>query len=279
VRQFFDICVNEITASVDQQLQGLDVSYIILVGGFGESPYLRSVFKDRYEPRGCQITITNDSSSKSVADGAIIWSTASRAPRYSFGIKTSMHSNSASCDHQGPSGNENLSGIWPQTAAKDCPNERPQMSFGFETSVQFDYNSLEHCGRPVTSTPSGLKVIQGRWEKICLPLGQNTTHTKSVSLTFPSELSEFKLTLYSYSGSDAPSWMRDKSGTLLSGFREWVTISVDLAKLSKAVKSRIGAYGINRQYLDFDICLQFGNAGMSANIQWKEKASLRRSSG
>ncbi|CAE6493330.1 unnamed protein product [Rhizoctonia solani] len=128
VRQFFDICVNEITASVDQQLQGLDVSHILLVGEFGESPYLRSVFKSRYEPRGCQITITNDSSSKAVADGAIIWSTASNvsgpSPRSSFGIGTSVRSNYVDSDHQWreiitrPSGNGNVSGIWSQTAAQ-----------------------------------------------------------------------------------------------------------------------------------------------------------------
>ncbi|EUC60258.1 heat shock 70 kDa protein 12A, partial [Rhizoctonia solani AG-3 Rhs1AP] len=32
VRKFFDVCVNQITASVDEQIQGLNVSYILLVG-------------------------------------------------------------------------------------------------------------------------------------------------------------------------------------------------------------------------------------------------------
>ncbi|KAF8695760.1 ATP binding, partial [Rhizoctonia solani] len=66
------------------------ITHILLVGGFGDSPYLREQFKKRYEPQGSQITRTNDSTSKAVADGAVIWnivnSVSSRAPRYSFGV-------------------------------------------------------------------------------------------------------------------------------------------------------------------------------------------------
>ncbi|CAE6465614.1 unnamed protein product [Rhizoctonia solani] len=128
IQKFFDICVNKITASVDQQIQGLNVSHILLVGGFGDNPYLRHVFKARYEPQGCQITFTNDSASKAVADGALIWITAStvasRTPHSSFGIETSVRFNPANPDHQGrevvvcPSGNDMVSGIWSQIVAK-----------------------------------------------------------------------------------------------------------------------------------------------------------------
>ncbi|KAG8737707.1 hypothetical protein FRC10_007906 [Ceratobasidium sp. 414] len=61
IKSFFDVCLGEITASVDQQVQGIAVSYMLLVGGFGDSPYLRQEFKKRYEPQGCQVTLTNDS--------------------------------------------------------------------------------------------------------------------------------------------------------------------------------------------------------------------------
>ncbi|KAG9103545.1 hypothetical protein FRC06_010030 [Ceratobasidium sp. 370] len=64
VKSFFDICVGETTTSVDQQLEGLDVSHMLLVGGFGESPYLRQEFKRRYDPLGCQVTLANDSTFK-----------------------------------------------------------------------------------------------------------------------------------------------------------------------------------------------------------------------
>ncbi|KAG8717654.1 hypothetical protein FRC11_003719, partial [Ceratobasidium sp. 423] len=68
IKGFFDVCVKEIIGSVDQQINGLNVPYILLVGGFGDSSYVRNEFKKRYEPRGSQITLTNDSTSKAVAD-------------------------------------------------------------------------------------------------------------------------------------------------------------------------------------------------------------------
>ncbi|KAG8687807.1 hypothetical protein FRC09_013269, partial [Ceratobasidium sp. 395] len=128
VKSFFDICVDEITASVDQQIKGADVSYILLVGGFGDSPFLRQQFKTRYEPRGCQVTLTNDSASKAVADGAIIWNNVSsvvgRAPRLSFGVKTTERYDPLCLEHRGRevyigcSGHKKVTGHWSQIVAK-----------------------------------------------------------------------------------------------------------------------------------------------------------------
>ncbi|CUA77246.1 Heat shock 70 kDa protein 12B [Homo sapiens] [Rhizoctonia solani] len=240
VRQFFDICVNEITASVDQQLEGLDVSHILLVGGFGESPYLRSVFKDRYERRGCQITITNDSSSKAVADGAIIWSTASnvsgRAPRCSFGIETSVRFNSVNADHQGreiitcPSGNEKVSGIWSQIAAKGV-------------------------------------VIDAR-----------AVARESFSQAFNTpnpELSNFQISLISYSNNGEPMWARDRRGLLANGFQNCCTISADLTNLSGALEPRIGINGNKYWRLYFEVCIRFGGTELEAYLEWEERGTTQ----
>jgi transcriptional regulator GlxA family with amidase domain len=50
-----------VTASYYLKATHLSFQYILLVGGFGDSPYLRREFKKRYEPQGSQITLTNDS--------------------------------------------------------------------------------------------------------------------------------------------------------------------------------------------------------------------------
>ncbi|CAE6430326.1 unnamed protein product [Rhizoctonia solani] len=101
IKGFFDACVKEITGSVDQQLngfevlhtQGLNVSHILLVGGFGNSLHLRKEFKMRYEAQGCRVILTNDSTSWAVADGAVLryasQSIFRRAPRSSWGIEAS----------------------------------------------------------------------------------------------------------------------------------------------------------------------------------------------
>jgi len=124
VKSLFDVCLDEITASVDQQIHEISPSYILLVGGFGDSPYLRQEFKRRYEPQGCQVTLTNDSTSKAVADGAVIWSLTSsvvgRAPRASFGIEVHQIYDPASPECQGrktyicPSGYTRVNGACAQ---------------------------------------------------------------------------------------------------------------------------------------------------------------------
>ncbi|KAJ1304901.1 hypothetical protein OPQ81_006035 [Rhizoctonia solani] len=63
LKECFDVCANPIISSVDGQLGGLEVGYILLVGGFGDSPYLRSVFKRKYEEQNVQVTLANDSTS------------------------------------------------------------------------------------------------------------------------------------------------------------------------------------------------------------------------
>ncbi|KAJ1303482.1 hypothetical protein OPQ81_011669 [Rhizoctonia solani] len=240
IRKFFDICVNEIKKSVDEQIQGLSVSHILLVGGFGDSPYLRQVFKERYEPRGCQITLTNDSTSKAVADGAIIWSTTSnvtgRAPRSSFGIETSVRFNSANPDHQGrevitcPSGNEKVTGIWSEIAAK---------------GVVIDAKAVAR-------------------------------ESFSQAFTTPSpDLSNFEITLISYSNNGEPMWARDKRGLLANGFQRCCTISANLTNLSGALEPRIGAHGNKYWRLYFEVCIRFGGTELEAYLEWEEKGTIR----
>ncbi|GAB1520866.1 hypothetical protein RhiTH_003955 [Rhizoctonia solani] len=242
VQKFFDICVNEIKSSVDQQIQGLNISHILLVGGFGDSPYLRRVFKDRYEPQGCQITLTNDSTSKAVADGAIIWSTTSnvtgRAPRSSFGIETSMRYNSGNVDHQGrevitcPSGNQKVSGIWSQIAAK---------------GVTIDARAVAR---------------------------------ESFSQAFSSpnpDLSNFEVSLISYANNGEPMWARDKRGVFANGFQNCCTISADLTNLSGALEPRIGVHGNKYWRLYFEVCIRFGGTELEAYLEWEERGATRTS--
>ncbi|KAG8692701.1 hypothetical protein FRC11_003425 [Ceratobasidium sp. 423] len=91
VKTLFDFCVDKILESVNSQLEGGNVSHILLVGGFGESPFLREQLKQRFEPNGCDITTTSERTSKAVADGTIIWYSSNnvvkRTPWYSYGIE------------------------------------------------------------------------------------------------------------------------------------------------------------------------------------------------
>lgn len=93
----------------------------MLVGGFGESPYLRQKLKDGPCSQDIDLTLANDStyaislvkavhwtynfpSAKAVADGAIIWfakqAVKARATRYAFGVHNMVTYNAADPRHQ-----------------------------------------------------------------------------------------------------------------------------------------------------------------------------------
>ncbi|CAE6537653.1 unnamed protein product [Rhizoctonia solani] len=178
IKAFFDVCVKEITASVDQQLADLNVPYILLVGGFGDSPYLHQEFRKRYEPRGSQVTTINDSTSKAVADGAVLWATAqgllSRTLALSWGIETSVAFDPNNSDHQhrkeisSTSNGTMLPGRWKSLTKKDVPLNDGLAVVAIPFSLEFSSSSAD--------------------------------------------LGKFELDLYSYSGNDEPMWMRNKQG-------------------------------------------------------------------
>jgi hypothetical protein len=89
MQELFDPCVNKIIDSVGRQIEGHQPKSILLVGGFAESFYLRTKLKAHHRFKNIPLTLTNRSTSKAVADGAVFWyikrSVVARAARFSFG--------------------------------------------------------------------------------------------------------------------------------------------------------------------------------------------------
>lgn len=61
--------VNRIIANVEEQLRDTNVSHILLVGGFGESPYLRRRVRQAFETHGRKVITADEPSKKAVAEG------------------------------------------------------------------------------------------------------------------------------------------------------------------------------------------------------------------
>ncbi|CAE7118438.1 unnamed protein product [Rhizoctonia solani] len=102
-----------------------------------------------------------------------------------------------------------------------------------------------------------------------------------ISLDFPpspSELGEFKLDLYHYSGDDEPVWMRDKKGGLLPQFHKAVHVYTDLKDLHGTLRSRIARDGILQCQLNFDICMRFGGVELVAYPEWEEEGTIQTGS-
>ncbi|CUA72499.1 Heat shock 70 kDa protein 12B [Homo sapiens] [Rhizoctonia solani] len=241
IKGFFDVCVNEIIESVDQQLAGLSVPYILLVGGFGDSGYVRNEFKKRYEPRGSKVTLTNDSTSKAVADGAVIWSTLSsvysRAPRYSFGTDAStlfspfLHGRLSRVPYTCVSGEEMVSGVWSQIVQKG-------VALDAEVVCRESYRHLYATAHP--------------------------------------DLELYTFDLLAYSGDDKPEWALSPSGAMLPKFQNACTVRANLRNLQGALKSDIGPHGSRYWTLNYDVCIRFGGTELEGYMEWEEAGVTRR---
>ncbi|KAH7339946.1 hypothetical protein B0J17DRAFT_627950 [Rhizoctonia solani] len=90
IKKCFDVSVKPILSSVDEQLKDQTVQHVLLVGGFGDSPYLQNQFESHFSSDDRQVVLANESTSKAMAVGSVIWNTLgsviSRTPRRSFGI-------------------------------------------------------------------------------------------------------------------------------------------------------------------------------------------------
>ncbi|KAG8729451.1 hypothetical protein FRC11_008746 [Ceratobasidium sp. 423] len=236
IKGFFDVCIKEIIGSIDQQLMSLSARHILLAGEFGDSPYLRQEFKKRYEPLGCQLSRTNDSTSKAVADGAVIWKVVhefSNCPlQFSWGMETSVAFDQNDPDHQDRKDTllashwAVLPGRWNSFASKGFI---PDVSATVRIPFSLDFSS-----------PSP-------------------------------ELGQFEFTVYKYSGDDEPVWMKDTQGELLPKFCKAATIQLNLDDLRGALKSRIALNNILKWQLDFNACMRFTEGGLEAYFEWEQE--------
>ncbi|KAL8292778.1 hypothetical protein RQP46_001390 [Phenoliferia psychrophenolica] len=92
VKRAFDPCVDMVIESVRDQISGMQVKSILLVGGFGESPYLRRRLRETFEKTGAKIITADEPTKKAVAEGGALFfskqSIVGRATRFEFGVKT-----------------------------------------------------------------------------------------------------------------------------------------------------------------------------------------------
>ncbi|CAE6485276.1 unnamed protein product [Rhizoctonia solani] len=240
IQNFFDMCLDEIKRSVDQQLDNSHVPYIILVGGFGDNEYVRNEFRKRYEPRGSKITLSNDSSSKAVADGAVIWGTVSsvvsRAPRYSFGIASSTAYYPLSHDRQG---------------------RKPYISLAGKAVVSWAWSEIVHKGVAIDS-------------------GAVCCHKYHYLYDTPNpQLNILRVCLMAYKGNSRPEWVKNPHGKTLNKFRNVCTIRADMGNVRGALKAKTSSSGSKYWKLSFSVCIRFGGTELESYLEWMENGIKR----
>ncbi|CEL60588.1 hypothetical protein RSOLAG1IB_03826 [Rhizoctonia solani AG-1 IB] len=241
IKDCFDASVKPIISSVSLQLKDQDVQHILLVGGFGDSPYLHTWFESRFTSNGCEVVLANDFTSKAAAEGSVIWSTlcsvVSRTPRYSFGMicATAMLPWMPEAEGRtafiGPQGVPMIPGKWVQIVKKGIPVDAEDV---FRTT--FHRSIMESHSIPVILSTE----------------------------------------IFSYSGDDEPTWAKDPEGDLNPGFKKLCTITAQLWDLDGALERKTGLTGIDYWDLSADICICFGTTELQAHLEWEQNGIKRK---
>ncbi|KAF8751777.1 ATP binding [Rhizoctonia solani] len=234
----FEKYVMQTIESVRQQMSELDCKHILIVGGFGESLYLRKKLTDALGNNGCLVNIANDSTAKAAADGAVIWwgklSVISRATRMPFGIDIHDPYNAREPSHAGRSvyrdatGYDYVTGKWSQIVGRDVIMNTDDAKRG---SYWRDYK---------TPNPS---------------------------------LANFKDAMFAYTSDGTPNvWLYDPQGNLNRGFEQICEVEADLSGMRQALKRKTGPDG-EYYRLDYTIALQFGGTEIQAFLEWEQDVS------
>ncbi|KAH7330579.1 hypothetical protein B0J17DRAFT_580271 [Rhizoctonia solani] len=235
IQTFFDQVVSSTIRSLKQQMEGLKPQHLLLVGGFGESKYLRLRLKQEFEKDGCRVAIVDDSTSKAAADGSIIWasklSVVGRVTRTAYGTIVRTRYDPSNPEHQGRKatrgngGYEAVAGKWSEIVAEVCLSFFP-------------------CHRPLWIWPgsSSYSDLETYTDEIWVYYGEPGTN---------------------------PGWVHDKDGNVNPGFEKLCTVTANLGGMRGALLPRTGADG-RYEVLEFWLAIQAGGTELCARIEWVE---------
>ncbi|EUC60269.1 heat shock 70 kDa protein 12A, putative [Rhizoctonia solani AG-3 Rhs1AP] len=238
IQKCFDTCITEIKQSVDRQMSGLKIPHVLLVGGLGENGYVRNELKKHYETRGSKIVLSDESSAKAVADGAVIWgascSVVSRAPRYSFGIHQQAQY---------------------RPLIDDPAGRKPYTTLAGKVRVDGGWSEIVHKGKAID-------------------LGTVYRQTYHFLYDTPTPR-RFQVKLVTYSGDDKPEWLKDPRGKYLNGFRSVCTLTANLQDAQRAMTMRTNSSGSKYWALSFSVCVRFSGTELESFLEWKENGVER----
>ncbi|CAG7852189.1 SubName: Full=Uncharacterized protein {ECO:0000313/EMBL:KIM25808.1} [Serendipita indica DSM 11827] len=236
VASAFRAVIPRIVSSVSNLLDARKVEHLLLVGGLGESPYLRKALKDTFGGKGVSVVTVDESTKKAAAEGAALWYirqlVVARAVRSTFGII-----------------------LWRPYDAGTFHRERRHRA------------KMDHDG--------SMKMVDlwETWLKKNHVVGEETSLTFnyfSIYKKMPSDLGTFSQDVFAYDGEDDIKWGRDEHGQLARDVRTVCTLRADLSGLRSCLRAQRGPKGEEFYRVDFVISILLGGTSLKARLVWQE---------
>ncbi|KIM23519.1 hypothetical protein M408DRAFT_332344 [Serendipita vermifera MAFF 305830] len=246
LRPVFDLVTNQIIASCFTPLIKQRTKYVILVGGFAESPYVRSVLYKELDKHNIEIITVGDYAKKAAGEGAIIGHikqfVVARAAKATFGgCVRERYDEKLHLDRS--------------QAVKRYPDGQQRVDDAFHLWIKKG------------------TVLQGTFgHKLSYHLAWDATTTSRKELA--SKLTTVEIEVFAWEGDDAPIWCKDEQGGALKGMRLICTLSANLSALARGLQIKNGPQGTKFYRVDYNVSVYFGGTQLRAKLQWKEKGSL-----
>ncbi|PVF96871.1 hypothetical protein CPB86DRAFT_476431 [Serendipita vermifera] len=232
----FEDTVRRTIDSLLNLLRGRKVQHVLLVGGFGGSPFLRKRLSDLLATHTAEIVSVEEYSKKAAAEGALVWYikqlVASRVLKYTFGAemgvdynpRDELHRSRADLTYKNAQDTRRVRvfGVWAQKDTRVTRN----------WSTTFEY-------RPT-------------WDR------------------YPRHDYIYSIPVYIHEQNSTPPWVYDKSGQLLQGYKRVCTLKAQLREMIPAIQKANGNKG-SYWYLDLEAVIQFDGTQLRGKLQWKDK--------
>ncbi|KIM20664.1 hypothetical protein M408DRAFT_333875 [Serendipita vermifera MAFF 305830] len=242
----FDVVTDKICNNCVEVLRQTKVEYVLLVGGFGDSPYVRKALAKRLV-HGVEMTTIDDFGRKAAAEGAIIGHikqfVVARAAKATFG------------------------GCVRECYDKKLHRERrhtAQLYADGKKRVDGAFHVWIKKGDVLRGTFAHKLPYHVAWD------AASTSQTELVS-----RLGTIGLEVFAWEGDSIPTWCKDEHGGVLKGMRLICTLNADLSALAGGLQTMITRHGKKFYRVDYNVCVYFGGTQLRAKLQWKEKGVFR----
>lgn len=247
LKNIFDLVTEQIIRSCFGSIIKQRAKYVVLVGGFAESPYVRKALKKALEDYGVEIIRIDDHLKKAAVEGAIIGSikqlVVSRAAKATFG------------------------GCVRAQYDKKLHRERKH-------TVQVYPDGKQRVDSVFHAWVTKGTVLQGTFaHKLSYHVAWDAASTSKTDLS--GDLGTIGIEIFAWEGDDIPTWCKDEQRRVMNGMRLICTLQANLSAFAGGLELKNGPRGKKFYQVDYDVCVYFGGTQLRAKLQWKEKGKLR----
>ncbi|PVF96877.1 hypothetical protein CPB86DRAFT_826887 [Serendipita vermifera] len=230
----FDETVNRIATSCGKLIGGHKIEHILLVGGFGDSPFLRKRLSESFER--VEIVTIDEPSKKAAAEGSVIYYlkrvVTARVFRYTIGGCSGVTYDPSSALHRSR----------PDLVFKDVD--------GATTIWMYDPWALKNM--PLTKDWAHRERYRPTWAKP------------------PKYIEPYSIPVYVTDRDEVPYWLQDTSGELWPGIRHLCEIEANFDDMASALRKKWGPKG-RYWYMVIEVVVSFKGNTIQGRLRWEDK--------